>query len=291
MGYEHDLTNKQKSEFGRFAYGYIPDWMNNNLGHRTDATRDLDYFDPSVDGAMRAVDFGRDSGLCKFWSDLGVTSDQWYAVLTPPAETTDSTYGGIDSQRCEISRYMMKRVGNLQGERVMLESMGIDTEKGAPGFDRRDYTSFADMINDPDNRRLRPTEAEIARFEELTSFNRNDGSWKAADHDASGVRGRLRVPEQNREAFEEFRDKFLADRGLEYDPMTKSVEKEGTAAQRDAEMSADRDVPSQTQSFSQGFGGMADSFVAQHDAQQATQHSQFGVSAGRTATHDGPEFG
>lgn len=286
MGYQHELNNNQKREFGRFSGSYTPDSLQNNLGFTTE---NLIHFDASTDAVLRADTFGKDSRLSVSPFEAGITSSQWTAATSPSAETNDSSYMGTAAQRAEIGRYALVRMNNLQGERVMMESMGIDTE-GVTAPNGYEYKSFAEMINDSANARLRPTDAEIARFEELTSFDKN-GEFGNTDHSASAVRDRLHVPEHNREAFAEFRDKYLADRGMEYDAVTKTAEQEGAAAERRAEMTVDRDVPSQTQSFSQGFGGMADSFVAQHEAQQSTQRPQFGAAAGRTMTQDGPEFG
>lgn len=253
------LTEEQKGEFDRFSKIYTPEGLNNNLTDGGDATK-------------RAFSFAGEAGLADKYPELGLTSEQdgeaMYRVKEP-------------AHRVSVGLYTMKKANNLQGERAMMQSMGIDVE-GAVNAQGGKYDSFAAMIDDPDNAHLRPTDAEIAQFEELTEFDRSTG--RESDHSAAATRDRLFVPEENREAFAQFRDEYLADRGMEYDSATRSAEKAGAEAERRDEY---------RQSFSQGFGGMADSFVAEHDAQQAArpQQPQFGAAAGRTMTQDGPELG
>ena len=280
-----DLDPHRKEEVDRFSARYLPDAMNNNLGSNP---QNLMGFDAQKDATLRADKFIRDNKLDQYGSSIA-SGQKWTGVFGPTREegSRDYNFATIE-QRSDIARYAMKEANSLQGERVMLQSMGIHAEdfKGPSG--RYGYEhSFQHMLMDHPS--LRPTDAEIARFEELTSFDKNGDN---RSYSAEATKSRLHVPEQNREAFDQFRTEYLADRGLEYDPVTKTAEKEGTAAERRAEMTADRDAPSQTQSFSQGLGGMADSFVAEHDAQQSARpNPQFGAAAGRTMTQDGPDFG
>lgn len=297
------LTEEQKGEFGRFSRIYTPEGLNNN--NLTDGG----------DLTKRAFSFAGQAGLAHKYPELGLTSEQ----------DGEATYRAKEpAHRVSVGLYTMKKANNLQGERAMMQSMGIDVE-GAVNAQGGKYDSFAAMVDDPDNAHLRPTDAEIARFEELTGFDRSIG--RESDHSAAATRDRLFVPKENREAFAQFRDEYLADRGLEYNTLEhgeRVVEPEGTEAARreaeDAKFQAEQQErltqqPQQgnyfstlespwqkeerlaqqqsQQGFSQGFGGMADSFVAEHDAQQAarSQQPQFGATAGRTMTQDGPELG
>ena len=304
---KHSFTNNQLWEMDRFSKPYLPDQMYNNLGHNPN---NYNRFDFAIDAVQRSENFMKDAGLSDSIMHSGLNFSQWDGVNRASREdviadnkrTNPRAYTGVENpmrvmhldnataaERRDIGLYAMEYANNMQAERMFMESMGLDTANMTD--DRgRSYDTFEDLVQD--NHRLRPTHEETARFEELTDFQRNaPGDNK--DHSLDSVMSRLSVTEGKEQEFEQFRTEYLADRGLEYDPVTKTVEKEGTAAERRAEMTADRDVPSQTQSFSQGFGGMADSFVAEHDAQQAarSQQSQFGAAAGRGVTQDGPEFG
>ena len=304
---KHSFTNNQLWEMDRFSKPYLPDWMYNNLGHNPNNYMN---FDSAVDAVQRSERFMEDAGLSDAAMHSGLNFSQWDGVNRASREDVIAdnkrvdprAYAGVENpmrvmhldnataaERRDIGLYAMEYANNMQAERMFMESMGLDTVNMTDD-EGRSYDTFEDLVQD--NHRLRPTHEETARFEELTDFQRNaPGDNK--DHSLDSVMSRLSVTEGKEQEFEQFRTEYLADRGLEYDPVTKTVEKEGTAAERRAEMSVDRNVPSQIQSFSQGFGGMADSFVAEHDAQQAarSQQPQFGAAAGRGMTQDGPELG
>ena len=307
MATDFNFTNTQFLEMDRFSRPYLPDTVYNNLGYNRDNQM---HFDSAIDAVDRSDRFVKDAGLCTSIIDSGLTFSQWHGVHQASREdviadnkrVNPDAYRGVENpmrvmhldnatqdQRRDIGLYALEYANNMHAERIFMESMGLDTESMTD--DRgRSYESFERLIQD--NPRLRPTHEETARFEELTGFERNaPGDNK--DHSVESTMSRFHVSPGKEQEFEQFRTEYLADRGLEYDPVTKTAEKEGTAAERRAEMTVDRDTPPQTQSFSQGLGGMADSFVAEHDAQQAArqQQPQFGAAAGRGMTQDGPEFG
>lgn len=306
MGFE--LLPDQKEEMGRFSSRYLPDAMNNNhgmggMGIDPESVKD---FDSAKDVLLRADKFIKDNNLNIHGSSIRQfgtleQKQQWTAIANPPREEGRYAYNrATNAERTDIARYAMAEANNLQGERVMLQSMGLDLENTGALRDKS-YGSFSDMIYDPVNRDLRPTDAEIARFEELTSFD-NNGKDGNTDHSAEAVASRLRVPEQNREAFAQFRDEYLADRGLEYNTLEhgeRVVEPEGTEAGRreaaEEQFRAEhqkRLAQQPQQGFSQRFGGMADGFVAEHNAAQERQQQQQSGRGfyGRT-TESGFEFG
>lgn len=270
MGF--DLSPQQQEETGRFSSRYLPDAMNNNLGHNP---QNLVDFDAQKDATLRADRFIKDNGL----NQHGVSirgGEKWTGVFNPSREEGSHDYHlATAEQRTDIARYAMQEANNLQGERVMLQSMGINPEDvtGKNGRDGYGH-SFQHMLMD--HPELRPTDAEIARFEELTSFDKN-GDFGNTDHSAEATKSRLHVPEHNREAFEQFRTDYLADRGMEYDPLSRTA--------------TEQQAPSRD--FSQDFGGgMADAFVAEHNAKQAAREAAPSTrgSFGTNLSQDGPDF-
>lgn len=301
---KHSFTNNQLWEMDRFSKPYLPDQMYNNLGHNPN---NYNRFDFAIDAVQRSENFMKDAGLSDAAMHSGLNFSQWDGVNRASREdviadnkrTDPRAYAGVENpmrsmhrdnataaERRDIGLYAMEYANNMQAERMFMESMGLDTANMTD--DRgRSYDAFENLVRD--NHRLRPTREEAARFEELTDFQRNaPGDNK--DHSLDSAMSRLSVTEGKEQEFEQFRKEYLADRGLEYNAVERTVEPEGTAAKRRAEMTADRDAPSQTQSFSQGFGGMADSFVAEHDAQQSTQRQTSGPGSIKSPDY-GLDFG